>query len=94
MPIVIKKRVSLDFLGEDYKDSYLLLKSVAVGEFDKFKKETVKDAVISHFISGEINQEGGLVKITRENIEELPGEVFVNAFGAITGQLDPKVPAQ
>lgn len=89
--IVIKKRVSLEFLGEDYKDSYIILKSISIGEYENLGDATVKDAVVERFIEGEIKQDSGMVKITKENIQELPGEVFVEAFAAITGQLDPKL---
>jgi hypothetical protein len=90
MALVIKKRVSLEFLGEDYKDSYVLCSSVSIGEYEKIKDDTVKDLVIKHFLEGKIKQDSGLVDITKDNLEELPGEVFVEVFAAITGQLDPK----
>lgn len=32
--IVIKKRVNLDFLGEDYKDAYLVFRSIPLPELD------------------------------------------------------------
>ena len=92
--IVIKKRVSLDFLGEEYKDSYLILKSISIGEYDKLGDATVKDVVIERFLDGKIKQDGELIDITKENLTELPGEVFVEAFAAITGQLDPKLSGQ
>lgn len=89
MALVIKKRVSLDFLGDQYKNSYLILKSIGVGEYEKLNG-TVRDEVIKRFLEGEIEQDEGIIKITKENIKDLPGEVFVEAFAAITGQLDPK----
>lgn len=89
--IVIKKRVSLGFLGEEYKDSYLILKSISIGEYENLGDITVKDAVIERVIGGEIKQDNETIKIDKNNITELPGEVFVEAFAAITGQLDPKV---
>jgi hypothetical protein len=91
MPIVIKKKVSLDFLGDEYKDSYLILRSISIGDYEKLGDITVKDCVIGRFIDGEIQQESGKVKLTKETLNELPGEVFVEAFAAITGQLNPKV---
>lgn len=98
MSLVIKKRVSLDFLGDDYKDSYLILRAMSVQEYDSLendKKQTVKDAVCERLIEGQINQDGSLIKITQENIKELPGDVFVKAWGAILGEeIDPKSLAQ
>lgn len=86
--IKVNKRVSLDFLGEEYKDSFLVLNSISVAQYETLKdsKDSVKDTVKKHFVSGRIHQEGGDVDITKENIEELPGEVFVKSFAAITGQ--------
>lgn len=89
MPIVIKKRISLDFLGEEYKESYIVLKAISVGEYENLKG-TVKDEVVNRFIEGEVNQDDGVHKLTKENLEELPGEVFVKAFAAITSIPDPK----
>lgn len=94
MPIVIKKRVSLEFLGEEYKDSYIDVRSISIGEYEKLGDATVKATVIDRLVGGEIKQDSGLVKITKDNIEELPGEVFVEAFGVMTGRLDPKQQGQ
>jgi hypothetical protein len=92
MGLVIKKRLSLAFLGKEYADSFLLLSAISVGEYEVLDKssKTVKDTVIDHFISGSIHQDGGNVDVTKDNIEELPGEVYVEAFKVMTGQLDPK----
>lgn len=90
MPIVIKKRVSLAFLGDDYKDSFVLVKAVSVGEYDTMEG-TVKDEVKKRVLGGTLQQDGGDIEITKDNIEELPGEVFVKIFANMTGEeLDPK----
>lgn len=88
MPIVIKKRVSLDFLGDDYKDSYILIRCISIGEYEKLGDATVKETVKNRFIEGKIKQDSGMVDITKENLEELPGEVFVKAFESMTGVVD------
>jgi hypothetical protein len=93
MGLIIKKKVSLAFLGEDYSDSYIIVQSIPVGEYDKLKG-TVRENVISHFISGQIKQDSGMVDITKDNVEELPGEVFVEAFEQMTGSIDPKLSGQ
>lgn len=93
MGIVIKKKVSLNFLGEDYKGSYLIVKSISVGEYEKLSDESVKDTVISRFLDGKIKQDGEMIDITRDNLEELPGEVFVEAFKAMTGITDEETGA-
>lgn len=42
MPIVIKKKVSLDFLGEDYKDAELIFRSMPISDFEKILDELPK----------------------------------------------------
>ena len=36
--IVIKKQVSLDFLGEDYKEAYINFKSIPALDYEQIKK--------------------------------------------------------
>lgn len=36
--IVIKKRVSLEFLGEEYKEAYLLFKAIPLADYKEFTK--------------------------------------------------------
>jgi hypothetical protein len=94
MALVIRKRVGLGFLGEEYKDSFMIFRSVSVEEYEtKFDSMTVKDVVLEHFIEGEIQQDGAKVSLTQDNLLELPGEVFVECFEHITGKLNPKSPA-
>lgn len=87
--LVIKKRIALDFLGDEYKDSYVIVKSIGVGEYENLKG-TVRDQVVERFIEGKIEQDGQLVDITPENILDLTGDAFVEIFNAMTGIL-PKV---
>lgn len=98
MALVIKKRISLEFLGEEYKDSYMLFRCVTLGEYDlmqgKDKDKTVRDVVTEHFISGQIRQDSDLVDITKDNLSELPAEVFVYCFNKLIGQPDPKPEGQ
>lgn len=90
MPIVIKKRVSLEFLGKDYKDSYLTLRSIPIGEYEKIGDKSIKEVVIDYFIDGEIQQGENKVAVTKDNLLELPGEVFTHGFNVIAGTVDPK----
>lgn len=86
MGLIIKKRVSLEFLGEEYKDSYLIVRAIGVGEYDNLKG-TVRDEVINRFVDGEIVQDGKLMPVTLDNIKDLPGEVFVEAYSSMIGTL-------
>lgn len=88
--LVVKKKLMLDFLGEEYADSYIVLRSISVGEYDKLDG-TVREEVMNRFESGQINQDGKMVDITKDNLTELPGEVFVKAFEVMTGNIDPKL---
>ena len=40
--IVIKKRVSLDFLGEDYKEAYINFKSIPALDYEQIQEDTKK----------------------------------------------------
>lgn len=101
--IVIKKRVSLEFLGEDYKDAYLDFQSIPLKEYDKYvnmakDKDEVKatnlvlDTLKEKFIGGKFPDENGeLFDIEKSQIEEFDITVAIQAFKILTGQdQDPK----
>lgn len=94
MAIVIKKRVELGFLGDEYKDSYLILRSISVNEHENIGDKTVKEVILEHFIEGKIQQGEDKVTITKDNLGELSGEVLHKAFEVIAGVVDPKVEGQ
>ncbi len=98
--IVVKKRVDLDFLGEEFKDSYLVFKAIAVKEFESLRVAIKKvgddeektipfitEQLTSRFLEGKV--EGQDVKV--EDLTEFSADVFLTCFAAITGQSDPKV---
>jgi hypothetical protein len=103
--IEITKRVSLDFLGEIYADSYLTLKSIPMKDFQKVIEngqkasdvggteslKYIQDQVQDRFVDGKVFNNGGLVDLTKDNLNELPGEVFTTAFQTLVGGLSPKV---
>lgn len=93
MAIVIRKKISLEFLGDEYKDSFIIVSSIPVKDYDTFQQseQSVKDVVSEHFLEGQIQQGSELITLTKENLDELPGEVFVTAFEEMIGQLSPKV---
>ena len=39
----IKKKISLDFLGDDYKEGYLIFKSMPIKEFEEFQKTFINN---------------------------------------------------
>lgn len=103
MTIQIKKRVSLDFLGEEYKDSYLVFSAIPLKDYEALIEQSqqltednvasmkfIKEQITKRFIEGKVAQEGKLVEITADNLLELPGEVFLQAMQQLTGTPSPK----
>lgn len=99
--IIIKKRVTLEFLGEEYKDSYLEFKSLSLAEFEKLlvklepnqdnNKESIKliaKVLEDQFISGKFLAED----VVKEDIRQFDLETLTRSFELFTGQrTDPKV---
>lgn len=101
--IVIKKRVNFEFLGDEYKDSYLNFKSIPVSEFDKITKDIeqlekekkgymsfILNVLKDHFIDGKfLGQDLG--SEDKDEIDNLDSESTIRCFKLLTGQeLDPK----
>ncbi len=104
MEIVIKRKITLEFLGEDYKDAYLVFKAIPVNEYtniqNELKKaeadntnglETLQNLLGSYFVSGEFpNPDGELEKVTKEDIGKFDAEVLFVVLDTIKGNLTPK----
>jgi hypothetical protein len=105
MPIKIKKRVSLEFLGEDYKEAYLVFQSIPVGDLESIQstlKELesegkssvagILDVLKKYFISGQFPDDDGKPQdVTKNDLGDLDPESCIACFKAFTGQeLDPK----
>lgn len=99
MAIVIKKRVSLEFISEEYKDSYLIFKAIPVRDYQGLqdsikaieKDESkglpfIAEQLTGRFIEGKVLGQD----VSADEIEDLPGDVFIECFNQIRGQLDPK----
>ena len=101
--IKINKKIGLEFLGEDYAESFVVLTAIPLKEYDEIgkqteaiqKKENNKEAmefmvnlIKDRFVSGSINQDGEMVAITKDDLDEFPGEFFLNAIQKLSGQ-DP-----
>lgn len=103
MAIVIKKRVSLAFLGEEYSEGYLTFKALPVSEYagllPKFEKANRQDSIDlttkllkEKFIEGKFPDNGKLIDVTAEQIEEFDEATLAECLSYVTGQkLDPKV---
>jgi hypothetical protein len=103
--IIIKKRVSLEFLGEDYKEAYLVFKSIPAVDFDGVMQQlkTIEgkeegslkfllEILQRYFVSGEFPNEGKLEPVVKEDLGQLDATSIIECFKVFTGQeLDPKV---
>lgn len=96
MAIVIKKRVSFDFLGDEYKDAYLTFQSIPLKDFQeltgKIKEAENDNAKAAEFMLESLKHyfvEGsfpGTEKVTAEDLDGLdPGSV-IKCFEMFTGQ--------
>lgn len=101
MAIVIKRTVSLEFLGEDYKDSSLVFKAIPVKEYDvirkdidKIQKDNDEEKAISYilellkgrFIEGTF--EGS--KVEPSDLGEFPADVLYTCIQELQGNISPK----
>jgi hypothetical protein len=105
MALVIKRKVSLDFIGEDYIDSFLTFKAISVSEYEglkadveKFEKdqsgsvEFIIDILKKHFLSGKgPNEKDEITDLVSDDINALDPVSLVEVFKAFTGtDIDPK----
>lgn len=103
--IVIKKRIGLEFLGEEYKDGYVVFKSISNAEADDLRDRALKQKekgnqsskfivkeLKSRFIEGKFPGENGLEDISPEDMQDFDIESSITFFQILTGQkADPKV---
>ena len=96
--IVIKKRIGLDFLGDEYKDSYLVFKSIPIGEADQIAKEAeiassskkasifICDMLTDKFLEGKFFNGTELVGLSKEDIKDIDIATCITIFEILTGQ--------
>lgn len=100
MPIVIKKKVSFDFLGKDYQDAYLVFQSIPIKDYDELTTEiqqAEKDGksgsfllviLKKYFINGVFPE---LPDVKQDDLDGLDQEAVITCFSRFTGQeIDPK----
>lgn len=102
--LVIKKRVNLDFLGDEYKEAYIIFKSVPLNDYEKIMeapqegKEALKfiqGVLEKYFVGGKAPDDNGqLADIKKEDLGQLDGETAVKCFEVLSGtsagsQTDP-----
>lgn len=100
----VKKRISLDFLGEEYKDAYLSFKTIPVAEYESMflnkDKQSNIEATIdalnvlkNKFVEGKFpNEDNELDDVKAEDLVEFLDEETLNhCYLTLLGQkIDPK----
>lgn len=102
--IKIEKKISLGFISEEYKDSFVVLSAIPMKDYPELqaKIEAVQGAednqkamefmvsiVVDNFIRGEIKQGEKNVELTADNLVEMPGEFFLGVIENLLGR-NPK----
>lgn len=101
----IPKKITFEYLGEEFKDSYLIFRSIPVEDFEKLdalldKSKTSPEVPLpiliktlqTYFLSGKFYDYASkeLQEIKSSELGLLDSEVIVNCFTTITGSIDPK----
>lgn len=104
MGLVIRKKVTLEFLGDEYKDAYLVFRALPIKDLqeiqDKMPKEDAKDrsqaipimldVLKEYFLSGKSpDEDGNLQDVTKEDLDNLDSSTAIECFQALSG-VDPK----
>lgn len=99
MAVVIKKRVNLDFLGEEYKGSYLEFQALPLKDYGELITELEKvesdktqsipfmlQTLKKYFLGGKVQDE----EVSADDLDEFDRDTAINCFETLTGTLDPK----
>lgn len=94
--IKIKKRLTLEFLGDEYKDSYIVFASIPVVEYAEMSKKmlgvendnekatlVMLELLEDKFVEGIFDGQ----KLTKEDIKQFDGETVLRCFETLTGQV-------
>jgi hypothetical protein len=97
--IEIKKKITLEFLGADYKDDYLVFKSMPLREYEKLLPQLeeagedgkkampiIKSILEGNFIEGKFQGQD----VAKEDLADFDLETLIKAFEIFTGQVPPK----
>ena len=104
MAIVIKRRITLESLGEEYADSYLVFRAVSLDDFDELAPEIkanekdeeksrhfIRRVLEDRFIEGKFDGEA----VTKDQVKDFDLGTLVLCFRTITTRpVDPKVETQ
>ena len=100
--VKIEKKITLDFLDEEYADSYVKILAIPVKEFDELADEIAKiqknddgkksmDYIVKiikdRFVSGSIKQGEDYVELTADSLTDMPGDFFLGVLERLSGNL-------
>lgn len=98
--IVIKKRVSFDFLGEDYKEGYIVFRSVGIDELGSIEKKAdeasaeedslkfIKNFLGDKFVEGkfpDVEDSNKLQDLDKNDIGKFDPETIMVIFQVLGG---------
>lgn len=97
---LVEKKLTLEYLGEDYKDSYITFKVLPfrkyseimekakqIGEDNEASIKYMQEIVSENFIGGMFKGK----ELTQDDVAEFDGDTIVHAFQTIAGEPNPKV---
>lgn len=94
--LAIKKRVNLEFLGEEFKEAYIIFQAIPLKDYEEILNspdegidalKQIRDTLDKYFISGKVpNDKGELGDMKKEELGELDGDAATNCFQVLSGQ--------
>lgn len=101
--IEIRKRISLEFIGDEYKEGYFVFRSIPLNEYEQIMKDMdeikddnkksipfILDLLRDHFIEGKFPIDKELKDIAADDLGDIDVATCLEIFRRLTGQLDPK----
>lgn len=100
--VKIEKRITLEFLGEEYADSFVRVSAIPMREVQELMDQIAKvqgsednkqamefmvSVVSERFISGEIKQGEKTEVLTADDLLDMPGEFFINVIERLSGSI-------
>lgn len=97
--IVIKKRISLEFLGKEYADCYLEFKTIPMKDYESYVEKATKEkddsravefiteTITELFIAGKfLGEDGVLFDVKKEELQDFDINTIITVFKTLTGQ--------
>ncbi|QNK82600.1 hypothetical protein [Nakamurella sp. PAMC28650] len=98
---IVRKHVSLDFLGEDWKEAFidynafdsndlLQISEISTDESDKTSSfRRMLELLKANFLDGKGVGVDGLVDLTQDDLSQLPIEIVNRSIEALNGSVSP-----